>query len=251
MIMNLKTILAEVGLTKTKGEIYLAALGTGTATVQDIAAAANVPRTTAHEVLSQLNRMGVVSFVTKGRTQLYTAEPPTTLVRLLHEKEKNLQTALPEFLALYNTNGVQPRVRFYAGVAGIKTVLEDTLTVKNKTLRGILSMADLHRVPGKKFMEEYVARRVADGIHLAVIRSTQKETHETWPTSRRENRELRYAAQNLLFPMTVYLYDNKVGIIGTQQENFGMIIESSEMNLTLTNLFSVLWEVSRIAKRAD
>lgn len=249
--MDLKTILADLGLGKTKGEVYLAALGTGTATAQEIAKVARLPRTTAHEVLTQLCTAGVVSYVTKGRTQLYSAESPQHLLRLLKQKEKNLEAALPDLLALYKTTGTRPRMRFYSGMDGIKTVLEDTLTVKNKLLRGILSMSDLYQIPGKKFMADYVARRIAAGIRLEVIRSAQKEIEETWPSSRHELRELRYAAQSMLFPMTIYLYDDKVATIGTQKENFGMIIESAEMNLTLANLFGVLWEVSRIAKRAD
>lgn len=249
--MDLKNILTDLGLGKTKGEVYLAALGTGTATAQDIAKAAGLPRTTAHEVLTQLCTAGVVSYTTKGRTQLYSAESPQKLLHLLKQKEKNLEAALPDLLALYKTTGPRPRMRFYNGVEGIKTVLEDTLAVKNKILRGILSMSDLYQIPGKKFMDDYVARRIAAGIHLEVIRSAQKEIEETWPSSHRELRELRYAAENLLFPMTMYLYNDKVAVIGTQRENFGMIIESAEMNLTLANLFGVLWEVSKVSKRVD
>lgn len=48
-----------------------------------------------------------------------------------------------------------------------------------------------------------------------------------------------------------YIYDDKVGIVGTERENFGMIIESHELCLTLTNLFSVLWQVTRVGKLVD
>lgn len=51
--------------------------------------------------------------------------------------------------------------------------------------------------------------------------------------------------------MTVYLYDNKVGIIGTEKENFGMIIESLDFYQTQKNLFDVLWQVTRVGKRRD
>lgn len=82
-------------------------------------------------------------------------------------------------------------------------------------------------------------------------RSEQKEVGEVWPSSRREQREMHYAPAGMIFPMTVYMYDDKVGIIGTQQKNFGMIIESHDFHLTLCNLFEVLWQVTRVGKRQD
>ncbi|GEM_PF-3348417 len=44
--------------------------------------------------------------------------------------------------------------------------------------------------------------------------------------------------------MTTYLYDSKVGLISTQKENFGMIIESKEFYQTMNNLFESLWQIS-------
>jgi hypothetical protein len=54
----------------------------------------------------------------------------------------------------------------------------------------------------------------------------------------------------LLFPMTVYLYDKKVVTIGTEKEPFGMIIESADFFQTMKNLFDVLWQVSRAGRKA-
>jgi len=106
-------------------------------------------------------------------------------------------------------------------------------------------MYDLFRIPGKKFMDVYVKRRVELGYNLQVIRSRPKEVAETWPTSAEEHRELRYAPEPMVFEMTTYIYDNKVGIISTAKENFGMIIESREYSQTMGYLFEALWQVSR------
>ncbi len=249
--MNIEKTLEEFGLEKSKGAVYLAALAVGTGSAQDIARKAGLPRTTAHEVLQNLVALGLVSFVTKGRSRTYTAEHPEKLKKLLQEKERKLDMVLPELASMLNVKGVRPRVHFYEGDAGVRTVFEDTLTVKSKLLLGILSMADLYKVPGKKFMDNYVRERVGAGIRLHVIRSEAKEVEETWPTSTKENREMHYASKELVFPMTMYLYDNKVGLIGTEKENFGMIIESPEFYQTQRNLFDVLWQVTRVGKRKD
>lgn len=249
--MSIESALSDVGLTKNKGVVYLAALEAGSASAQTIASIAELPRTTTHEILQHLVMLGLVSFVVKGRTRVYTAESPAKLKTLLKDKERKLESVLPELASLLNVAGAKPRARFYEGVAGVKTVFEDTLAVKNKTLRGILSMEDLYKIPGKEYMDDYVDRRVGGGIKLRVIRSEAKEVEETWPTSAGENRDMHYAPKDMVFPMTIYIYDGKVGIIGTQKENFGMIIESEDFSDTLKNLFEVLWQVTRAGKRKD
>lgn len=244
--MQLESILKELGLNKNKGTVYMAALAVGYGTAQDVAKKARLPRTTVHEILQQLVGMGLVGFINKGeRKRFYNVEPPAKLRSLLKEKERLLETALPALFSLMNTKGMRPQVRFFEGSEGIKTVFEDTLTVRNKTLLGILSMEDLYHIPGKGYMDDYVQRRVGAGIHLRVIRSERKEVEETWPTSVKEHRELHYAPTDMIFPMTVYIYDNKVGIIGTEKETFGMIIESNEFSQTLRNMFETMWLMTK------
>jgi len=249
--MEIWEVLEEFGLRKNKAVVYLALLELGSGTVLEIAKKAGLPRTTTHEITQQLLGLGLCGFVHKGRARIYTAESPDRLQGLLKERERRLQNILPELRLMVNTKGARPRARMYEGVAGVKTVFEDTLTARNKTLRGILSMSDLYNMPGKDFMDDYVQRRISAGIALRVVRSEINEIEETWPSSASENRELRYAPPGIVFPMTLYLYDNKVGIIGTEKENFGMIIESEDFYLTQNNLFSVLWDVSRISKKKD
>ena len=249
--MSIESVLKDLGLPRNKGVVYLSAFEAGPATAADIAKRAQLPRTTTHEILQQLVGLGLISFMTKVRTRIYTAESPTKLKVLIQEKERRLEKILPELDLLTNLVGDKPKVKFYEGVEGVKTVFEDTLTVKNKLLRGILSMRDLYEMPGKKYMDDYVKRRIGAGIKLEVIRSAVKEVEESWPFSKSENRELHYAPEGMVFPMTIYLYDNKVGLIGTQQENFGMIIESQEFFATQNNLFETLWQITRVAKRRD
>lgn len=246
--MELQSVLHELGLKKNKGVVYLAALETGSGTVIDIAKKAGLPRTTTNEIIQQLADLGLISYAVQGRARVYTAESPDKLKLLLKERERQVQTILPELKSLANTAGRRPRVRMYDGIEGVKAVFEDTLTVSDKQLSGILSMEDLYKTPGKAFMDDYVQQRVDRGINLRVIRSQAKEVEETWPSSNQEARELRYAPEGLVFPMTIYLYDGKVGIIGTQKEHFGMIIESRDFYLTQKNLFETLWDVSRIVK---
>lgn len=249
--MRLEKLLDEFGLSGTKGTVYLAALRVGTGTVYEIAKSAELPRTTVHEILQQLMGLGLINFTSKGRTKIYTVESPEKLATILKEKERKLASAMPELLSQFHSTGTRPRVRYYEGAEGVKRVFEDTLTVSDKKLLGILSMEDLYQIPGKEFMDTYVKQRVSKGISLRVIRSEGKEVEGTWPSSAEENRELHYAPHGFIFPMTMYLYDKKVAIIGTRKESFGMILESEDFYQTQKNFFEIVWQVSKVGKRVD
>lgn len=249
--MHIEKVLNEFGLTKNKGMVYLAALKLGTGTVEDIARAAALPRTTVHEILEHLAGMGLVSFVTKGRARLYVAEHPEKLLSIIKEKERHLQTVLPELSSVFRSTAPWPQIRFYEGVHGIKNVLENTLQVKNKLILMISSIKNLYEIPGKDFMDDWVERRIAADIKIKVLRSEVNDVAGLWPSSTSCKREVHYAPPDILFPMSVFIYENKVGVISTKKENFGMIIKSDEFSQTLKNFFEVMWQVTRVCPKVD
>lgn len=249
--MNIEQILEKLGLEGKKSRVYLAAVQLGQASAQEIAKKANLKRPTTTEILEGFVSRGLMSFVTEKRTRIFTVEPPQKLVDLLHEQERQARSIIPQLEAMYGKAIHRPRVQFYDGVEGIKAVYEDTLTVSTKELRGILSMQDLYRIPGKTYMDDYISRRISAGIKLKVVRSEETEVEASWPSSRSQNRELHIAPKNMVFSMTMYLYDAKVALIGTEKERFGIIIHSSEFYQTQMHLFELLWQSAPAARLAD
>ncbi len=246
---NITQTLTQFGLTPNQTKVYLALLELGEARVQDTAQRAKILRTTAYEVLEQLKSIGVVSMFHRKRVRMYMAEPPKKLSHLLDAKQKTIQEILPELESLYNTSGTKPKIRYYEGLEGYKTVYEDTLTAENKKLYGILSMKDIFDTLGEAYIDECIKRRVSAGIHLFVIRSESKEVKPTWKNTPQELRTLRYAPQNFIFPLTMFIYNNKVSLLSSKRENFGLIIGSKEFMETQKALFDVLWSAGRAAQR--
>lgn len=249
--MDIKQSLEELGLGKTKADVYLATLEVGSGTAEAIGRRAGIPRTTAHEVLQQLLPKGLVSVTKQGRRNIYTAESPKQLQHLLHEQENTLLSILPNLLSLHNTSADRPRVRFYEGTEGIRTVFEDTLKSKTKTLSAILSIQDIDKVAGARWFANYTDHRVKSGRRLHVIRSNETEVGDKYPSSKKENREVHYAHPGMIFNLSIYLYDNKVAFFGTTKEPYAMLVESDDLHQTLLNLFEVLWQVTRVQKAVD
>jgi sugar-specific transcriptional regulator TrmB len=243
LAMSIDQVLEQIGLHETEAKFYLAALELGQASVRDVAAKAGISRTNAYDVFSRLLQQGLVTQVggAANRTMLVAAEPPDQLTELLDGRRRRLEILLPELRSLHNRAGGKPRVRFYQGPEGIKLVLNDTIAARDKMLLGILSMRDLFEVPGRTWMDDLVRRRIQAGVFLRVIRSPVKDIANVWPQCAADLRDVRFASPDFVFTMTSYIYDNKVAIISSRRENFGMTIESEEFAMMQRNLFEVFW----------
>ncbi|MCW1930067.1 MAG: transcriptional regulator TrmB [Candidatus Kerfeldbacteria bacterium] len=235
--------------TKRKISHCLELLQLGRATASELGVALNIPRTTALEILTQLQAQGLVISTTSGRKRLFSATTPQHLEQHFSYKAQVAHSLLPDLLSLFQGDGTKPTVRVFEGLNGVRRVFEETLHTKNKLLRGVLSMEDLYAVPGKKFMDSYIAKRIAKGIQLQVVRSHTKEVEEIWPSSAQELRELRYAPKQYTFPMTIYVFNKTVALLGTKKEPFGVLIQSEGLATTMQNFFDLLWSVSQVTKK--
>jgi HTH-type transcriptional regulator, sugar sensing transcriptional regulator len=247
--MDVEEALARIGIGDKRARFYLAALELGEASVQQVASRAGISRTTAYDVLARLTRDGLVSRVEKDGRLHIAAEDPGRLLAVLEDRRRAVEGVLPELRSRYSRSAARPRIRFYEGREGITTVLSDTLACRSKRLKGILSMtSDVFKVLGQPAMEQYVARRIAAGVHLQVVRSRQQEAGDRWLNRPEELRELRWAPAGAAFMMTTWTYDDKVALISSRRENFGIIIQSAEFSDLMTTLFAVLWQVSKPAE---
>lgn len=247
--MALEDQLLRLGLDNKEARFYLAALELGQAPVSTIARKAGISRTNAYEVLARLLRKGTVTQIeragSKDRRRFYVAaEDPQRLLGIIEAQRAAAESILPELRSIYNQSTVRPRVRMYEGVEGIRTVLYETLNCRSGELRGILSMRDLLDTPGRAESDEYIRQRVRAGITLRVLRSREKDVGDLWQSGATELREVRYTPPGLVFAMTTWIYDDKVAIVSSRRENFGMTIQSEEFARMQQNLFSVLWTAS-------
>ncbi len=241
----LERTLVELGLHDTEARFYLAALELGAAPIREVAAKAGISRTNAYDVLSRLEAQGLVASEEGGaRNMRVIAASPDRLAEVFENRRRRLEGILPDLRSLHVGGTGRPRVRYYEGLAGIQSVLEDTLLSRSKELMGILSMRDLYEVPGRAWMDQLVRRRIEAGVFLRVVRSRSSDIHGHWRDSAKDLRELRFAPGGFDTTMTTYIYDDTVAIISSRRENFAMTIESAEFAALQRQLFEALWRAS-------
>lgn len=128
---DVKIALADLGLAPKEAETYIAMLELGPASVQDIAKKAGINRTTTYVMLEGLKRHGLVSTFEKGKKTLFSAENPEQLVEILtrqsqviNAKKSKLEESLPRLLAIFNSTGDKPRVRFLEGEEPVREIIQ-------------------------------------------------------------------------------------------------------------------------------
>ncbi len=139
-------LLKKIGLDENEAKIYLALLALGPATVSDITKKARLTRTFGYKILEKLGWLGLVSHASgEGKVIKYVAEHPRSLWQHLKNQSNSserrlaeMTDALPDLVALYK-NADKPIIRFQEGIAGIKSIFEESL----ETTSDIISILDV------------------------------------------------------------------------------------------------------------
>lgn len=242
--MNIEDKLSRIGISGTLYKLYLTAAGLGGASVTEIAARAGMARTTAHDALAKLEAEGLVRFVDHGKRRFVVARDPGVLLERIEARRQMLEDAMPTLRSMYHHESGNPNVRFHPGPEGIRIALWDTLSGNDSILRATLSMRELMAEPGLPEMERYLQERARRGVFLRVIRSEDRDIAPIWPTSDAEKRELRYAPPEHSLAMTSFIYGNKVCLISSARESYGLIIDSAEYAAYQAAMFDGMWSIS-------
>lgn len=254
--MQISSLLSAVGLTDKEAALYLLLLEFGPRPTSFLAKKANLNRGTAYLSLHSLLDKGLVTKSVRRKLQHFSALDPHRLIELAESRReesenaaKTLKQELPYLLALSKNPGARPRIQFFEGREGARFVMDQTLRAEDKTLQAFLSLADASAFLGAEWLESYTRERIRKGYTLLAIRTLEKDKQamqenvyaRAYVTSKVQHREVRYAPEDLAFPVTMYLFDQKIGVLSSKEEDFALLIESRELSQMHRKLFLLLW----------
>ena len=235
--------LHKYGLTHKQSRLYIAALKAGPAPLQKIATVAKLGRTNAYDAMHALIAKGLVSIAPEGKRKIFVASSPKMLKKLLRDQELELDELIPQLEVFNGQTEFKPKILFYPGVEGYKIAYEDSLTAQGP-LFGIFSVQSIWDVLGRDYVDHIIERRVKKGIPLRVVLPLAENQSSPYRTSEGNLRDLRFAPAGMNFAVTTYVYGNKVMILSSKKEMFGLIIESADIAAAHRNYFEALWQIS-------
>src|SRR3989344_664441 len=243
---NLLAWLQETGLDEQRANLYLAALNEGEATAKHLAEIVGIHRTAVYDNLRVLEAKGYVRSVREGKRHLYVALHPNDLYNRFESLKSQLKDLLPDFLALYAEKDTKPFAQLFQGEYAAREVYENILRTEKKEYIYFSPPELTLQVVNRRFMEDWVKRRVAKGIRSRSLRVKEKVVGNS-PIFNSEAdylRQIRYLHGHVDLKAAIYIYGNNIGVISTKKEGSAFIIHSPDLAFSLKQIFEFIWQIS-------
>jgi len=231
--------------TENEAKVYLAALQLGRSRVSSIAKKAELNRITAYEILRRLVQMGIAHSVLYSNVQSFTVITPDILVSKMESRLKVAQQILPQ-LALFNhTNIAKPKVAFFEGIEGIRTLYEDTLSSKDKIICNIANPENLLKTVGVDFFDQYVKKRLRRKIQVRVLLPDSTRNKKYKKETKSVMREVKYFDGEIFdMPNEILIYDNKISLLSFSSL-VGVLVEDEDIYKSMLALWKMAWGSSK------
>ena len=239
--------LQELGLSKEEAKVYLALLEIQSAPASVVARRAKVPRVNCYYILDQLVKRGLVSTYLQNNVKTFSAENPKKFVHQYEEKLRKAKYLLPELAAITSTSAFRPKIHFFEGIEGIKSIYEEMLE-SHEDLRGYTDLGALPKLLPQDYLKEYNRKKVRGKQKTRIISTYSEEgfsyMKNFYPSDYDSelNETLFVNPEEFKFENEIAVYGNKIAIISLNpDELIGVLIESSVISRTQQTIFDLAW----------
>lgn len=238
--------LLSTGLDYQRAELYLTCLSHGEANAKELAKDMKMGRTAVYDNLRALEERGLIKTVLHGKRKIFVPLHPKELYKKVESQKQQLKDLLPDFLSQFAIIDKQPFVQIFQGSYAAREVYEDILTTTKKEYLYFSPPQLTLQTVDKFYIKKWIARRVKKGLHSRSLRVKSKIISDE-PIFNEQNiylRQVRFLPEYMDLKASVYIYENKIGLISTSRENAAFIIQSSDLAFSLKQLFEFLWGIS-------
>ncbi|MFT7616227.1 MAG: sugar-specific transcriptional regulator TrmB [Candidatus Woesearchaeota archaeon] len=134
-----KELLAEIGLTNTEAQVYLAMLELGSSSTGKIVDESGASSSKIYEILDRLMKKGLANYVMKGGVKYFEAASPERIVEYMQEKQKQLfaqtkkiQSIVPELKLKQESVKNKSEATVYKGLKGVHAAFYGALERAHK-----------------------------------------------------------------------------------------------------------------------
>ncbi len=240
-----KRKLKEIGFTDKEVDVYLTLLRVQEATVSEIAKKTKINRSLMYSVLDSLAEKGISTYIIKNNVRYYRAAEPGKIQAMLKEKEKIFSSLLPELIALHKPQKKKPIVEILEGKEGIKTVLNDIMTVKKEWFA--------FNIPGKGrellggMVDAFQKERAEEGITLHVIYvKTPSGIKRGQELGKIKNTYVKCMPESYDSPASNLIYGDRIVIVFWSKEHpFAIRIIDKDLAESYKNQFKAVWNIAK------
>ena len=245
--------LQKLGLTEHEAKVYLAALSLGPSTAVQLANRTDIKRPTVYLATKNLIKQGLM-YQTLDKKSLFVAEKPQKLEKLTKRMRRHtvdaeilLESILPGLIKLPKQYNEEPKVIFYSGVEGIKTVaLEISACSSSWYFFG----------SGKKILDVLIKYKRMDILHDSwalrdspnrpkIYIITDKgvfDLGKEWKKNKTPWREIKVLSETIKSGSGFIIYEDKLAIINLENKAFVAVIKSKEVVEVVKVMYQLIWK---------
>ncbi|MEN9557971.1 MAG: hypothetical protein RL141_340 [Candidatus Parcubacteria bacterium] len=249
----LETFFQEIGLPENAQRIYDRLLKNGASSARQLAENLNMARPSVYGYLKDLMSHGLVIEKIENSKKIFSVDNPKHLPQLIQQKIQSLQTeekkirdALPQMLL--QARSVEPKIKFYSGVDGVKQVLKDLMWYENIDTITMWPISEMIDLLGKDYMEDLNRKRIKKHISIRGIWPKDKlvdmKTYPFMGVGPKFLRELRTAPRGMTWNMSHWVYEDKTAFISSKNETFGFVVQSKDFADFMRAQFEAMWPLS-------
>ncbi|HLD57796.1 MAG TPA: helix-turn-helix domain-containing protein [archaeon] len=242
-------ILKGIGLADNEIKIYTTLLKTGAITAYELSTKTGIYRTHVYDKLERLMEKGLITHVYQGSKKYFQATSPEKIKHYLEEKKRALEeqeaevdSILPELLAMQKSQKEDTKVEVFKGKEGLKYFLKDILKTKREVLvTGIDDQKYQDELP--IFMMQYFRDLKKSGIKERII-TLKKEGIFLFNKNTAPTTEYRFLEEGQFNPANTFIYGDKVVIVSWGTPVTAIMIENIQTAETYRSHFEHLWKVA-------
>lgn len=244
----LKQVLTDIGFSSKEASVYISGLELGPQPASIIGKQAGINRSTTYVILTKLIKKGLMSSFIKNNIKYFNAMEPAQLLQYIKRTTEELDDAkqkiednMDQFQHLVNPYSERPKVQFFEGIEGIKTVYEDSLK-EGAPIVGFESIDAMPEEIRKYIFRDYIPRRIEQKIPIKIIGVSSKAGQSFKEKDTSSYRETKLVKTKLL-NIEINIYGNKVAFMAYHKAKYtGVIIENQPISDALKFAFQLAWE---------
>lgn len=251
----IQEIFETLGFKEEEVKTYLSLLDAGPSSGGDLAKKVGMARPTVYGYLDRLVKGGLVTQSQRRGVKIFVPEPSERIRTLykrkiddLRQKEKALDSVLPELEKRTGLNLMRPRTHFYEGRDGMETAILDHLSYNDMEMLAFWSIRSAIEATSEEFFWYMNKERIRKNMYLKGIwppeQSVDVKRYPFMGVGEEFKREIRVAPEGLDSSMGYWIYANKVLFASSSAESFCFIIESAELVEMMSNQHKVIWDLS-------
>lgn len=217
--------LQEIGLTEIEAKIYLLLLKSNELTASDIAKKSNTNRTFTYDLISNMQKKGLISYNIKDNKKYFRAANPNHLLELLKQKEDVLKSIIPDLQKLTIPDPKAPYIEVFSSKQGVRTALNLLLKDTEISIQG--SISDFKKIMDVSY-DIWTARRK----HARISTSDNIDI---------PNAEVKFLDNTEETPTTTFITDSQAIIVLWSENPVAIRIDNRDIAKEYLRMFNKLW----------